>query len=92
MNPYRLADLAVSAALVASIAALLAVIGPSLDERDMQASKALSDAQAQAAQEYRRDLAAVQVCRSTVGESLVSWTAAGELVCIPRSYMKRSKS
>lgn len=47
-------------------------------------SPSLTDAQKHAQSEMRRDIAAVQVCRETVGESFIRWTEAGQLVCVPR--------
>lgn len=50
---------------------------------------ALADAQIAAAKALRRDMAAAALCRETIGESLISWTASGELVCVPRRYIRR---
>jgi hypothetical protein len=67
---------------------LLGVFGPGLDERDMRQSAALSDAQRQAERDLRRDMAAAALCREQHGEAGFTWTAAGELVCIPRHGKK----
>ena len=60
---------------------LLGVFGPALDMRD---STSTADAKAQAQAELRRDLAAARICREAHGDASFTWTAAGELVCIPR--------
>jgi hypothetical protein len=52
---------------------------------EMAQSQALNDAQQQAAREFRKDMAAAKLCRETVGESSIQWTAAGSLVCVPRT-------
>jgi hypothetical protein len=64
---------------------LLGVFGPSLDERDSASSR---DAQTQAQREFKRDMAAAALCREQHGEAGFTWTAAGELVCIPRHGKK----
>jgi hypothetical protein len=58
--------------------------GPDDHHSEHAQAQALNDAQQQAAREFRRDLAAAQLCRETVGESAIQWTAAGALVCVPR--------
>ena len=65
---------------------LVGVFGPALDShaRDWPQSQALVDAQRAAVREFHKDMAAAKLCRETHGESLVRWTAAGELVCVPR--------
>jgi len=77
--------------LVGLIAWLLAYFGPWLDDIDAATTSAITaaDAERQAQAEFHKDLAAAKLCRETVGESLVSWNADGELVCIPRGYIKR---
>ena len=87
MNRFTgpLFDLILVTAIVAAIAYLLGVFGPSLDERDSASSR---DAQTQAQRDTRRDLAAAALCREQHGETGFTWTAAGELVCIPRHGKK----
>ena len=64
---------------------LLGVAGPELDAQvDIQ-----TDAQKQAQDDFHKEVAAAEICRETPGESLISWNAAGELVCIPRGYIHR---
>lgn len=62
---------------------LLGVFGPGLDTTPP------TEEQTQAQREFKRDLAAAKLCRETVGESLIRYTAAGELVCVPRGYIHR---
>ena len=62
---------------------MLGVFGPGLDTTPP------TEEQTQAQREFKRDMAAAKLCREQHGESLVSWSAAGELVCIPRGYIKR---
>ena len=90
MNPYRLLDVICVAALVGLFTFLLAFVGPSLDDHsaEMRSTQALSDAQKQAARELRRDMAAAALCREQHGEAGYQFTAAGELVCIPRHGKK----
>lgn len=47
-------------------------------------SPALQDAQRQASEADRRDMAAAEICRLEHGEAGFTWTAAGALVCLPR--------
>ena len=72
--------------LVGGMNALL----PGFDHSDeMRTSQTLSDAQRQEASDLRRDKAAAQVCREQFGpQTSFSWTEAGVLVCVPRSYKK----
>ena len=65
---------------------LVGVFGPALDSHasEWPASQALVDAQRAAVREFHKDMAAAKLCRETHGESLVRWTAASELVCVPR--------
>jgi hypothetical protein len=81
---WRVVNVLLVICLAGSICWLLGVFGPALD-----AAAAPSDAEIQAQHEYRKELAAAKLCRETHGESLVSWSAAGELVCIPRGYIHR---
>ena len=85
-TPYRLFDLALVAVGVLTISVLLGFVGPHLDDHggEMRQSQNLSDAQRQAQRELHRDLAAAALCREQHGEASYQWTAAGELVCIPR--------
>lgn len=46
---------------------------------------ALSDAQAQAQAEMRKELAAAKLCRQAHGESGYTWTIDNQLVCLPRT-------
>jgi hypothetical protein len=62
---------------------LLGVFGPSLDEHASE-SKSLRDAQAQAQRAFFHDVEAAKACRQLHGESLIRYTADGELVCVPR--------
>lgn len=84
--PLRLLDLAIVIALVALICCLLGVVGPALDARagEYQESQSLVDAQRAAVLAFKKDMAAAKLCRETHGESLIRWTAGGELVCVPR--------
>ena len=65
---------------------LVGVFGPALDSHasEWPQSQALVDAQRAAVREFHKDMAAAKLCRETHGESSFTWTAAGELVCIPR--------
>lgn len=85
-NPYKLRDLVNVTALVAILAGLLSFVGPAIDDYTAAAdqAKAASEAEAQAARELRRDLAAAKLCRLSHGEAGFTWTASGQLVCIPR--------
>ena len=68
------------------ICALVGVFGPALDNHasEWPASQALVDAQHAAVREFHKDMAAAKLCRQAHGESGFTWTADGELVCIPR--------
>lgn len=85
-SPYHLSDLVFTVALVSFFAVLLGVIGPSLDDHsdEMRVAADLTDAQAQAQRELRRDLASAAICREAHGESSFTYTQSGQLVCIPR--------
>ena len=66
---------------------LVGVFGPALDSHhasEWPQSQALVDAQRAAVREFHKDMAAAKLCRQEHGESSFTWTAAGELVCIPR--------
>ena len=67
-------------------AELVGVFGPALDSHasEWPQSQALVDAQRAAVREFHKDMAAAKLCRQEHGESSFTWTAAGELVCIPR--------
>ena len=69
-----------------TLAALLGWFGPSVLDHsgDWAASSALKDAQQQALQAQRRDMAAAALCRGQYGEAGYTWTADNRLVCIPR--------
>ena len=86
MNPYRTLDVIAIVALVGALTWLLGVFGPGLDSHDdeMSQAAALSDAQDQAQREFRRDMASARICREAHGEASFSYTADGQLVCIPR--------
>lgn len=84
--PGPLLDLLLVIFMVGAIIWLLAYVGPALDE---PVSPSLSDAQAQAQRELRRELAAAKMCRETHGESILGYDAGGQEVCIPRGYVKR---
>lgn len=82
----RFLDLAIVIVLVALICCLLGVVGPALDARasEYHESQSLVDAQRAAVLAFKKDMAAARLCRETHGESLIRWTANGELVCVPR--------
>ena len=84
--PLRLVDLLIVICGAALLCWLLGVFGPALDAHasEWPQSQALVDAQRAAVREFHKDMAAAKLCRETHGESLVRWTAAGELVCVPR--------
>ena len=84
--PTWLQDLIGVTVMVLVIVWLLGYYGPSLDRHasEWTESQALIDAQRAAVGAFKRDMAAAKLCRETHGESLVRWTAAGELVCVPR--------
>jgi hypothetical protein len=89
-TPYMMRDFLGVLALVAVFAVPLAYLGPTIDNRaEWQESQALKDAQNREQSELRRDMAAAELCREQHGESLVRWTEAGQLVCVPRGYIKR---
>jgi hypothetical protein len=70
--------------LALSFAVVMVCLGPALDKHDAERpTTAAAEAQTQAQQEFRRDLAAAELCRKEHGASLVRWTVDGELVCIP---------
>lgn len=75
--PTLIADLLACAVAVLAIVWLTAYYGPSLD------TDSAADAQAQAVQEFHRDLAAARMCREQHGASLVRWTVDGQAVCVP---------
>lgn len=68
--------------ITATTLALALAMSISLDE-----PSEILDARNQAHAEFRRDLAAAKLCRETHGQSGFSWTADGELVCLPRSII-----
>lgn len=72
---------------VAALAAALSWLGPTvLDDNHAEhaAAASLEDAQRAEAAALRRDLAAARICREQHGEAGYTWTAAGQLVCVPR--------
>ena len=88
--PYQIADLAAVVALVALVSWALAWLGPALDDLDatQRTAQTAVDAQTQADLDWHRDMAAAALCRQQHGEASFTWTAAGELVCIPRHGKK----
>ena len=84
MTSHRIINILAAIAVVALFAAVQHQ--DALDEiKHAKAhASALADAQIDAARALRRDLAAAAVCREQHGEAGYTWTAAGELVCIPR--------
>ena len=84
--PIWLQDFIGVTMMVIAIVWLLGYYGPSLDRHasEWHESQALIDAQRAAVREFHKDMAAAKLCRETHGESLVRWSAAGELVCVPR--------
>lgn len=89
--PYQIADLAAVIAMVAVISWALAWLGPALDDLDAKQRSAIAaaDAEQQAQAEFRKELAEAAMCRQEHGESMVTHTASGETVCIPRGYIHR---
>jgi hypothetical protein len=83
--PLRLTDLLIVICGAALLCWLLGVFGPSLDAKTSEwpQSQALIDAQRAAVSEFHKDMAAAKLCRQSHPGSLVRWTAAGELVCVP---------
>jgi hypothetical protein len=81
-KPVRRSWIAVNVLLFAF---LLGSAGYLLDRHDEQREADHTPEQ----RELRKELAAAKLCRTEHGESLVSWSAAGELVCIPRGYIHR---
>lgn len=59
---------------------------------EMAESQSLLDAQNAEQREYRRDMAAAKLCRETHGESGFTWTADGQLVCVPRKPQRLAKA
>lgn len=84
--PTWLLDMIGVIVMVGLIVWLIGYYGPSLDNHasEWPQSKALIDAQRAASQAFRKDMAAAKLCRQEHGESGFTWTAAGELVCVPR--------
>ena len=84
--PLRLVDLLIVICSTALLCWLLGVFGPALDSHvgEWPQSQALVDAQRSAISTFKRDMAAAKLCREAHGEASYTWTAAGELVCIPR--------
>lgn len=76
-----------TAFLALLIVAILGVLGPALDDNsaEWQQSSDLSDAQRQARQQLRKELAAARMCRETAPGAALVWTADGEAVCVPRT-------
>ena len=91
MNPYHLKDLLAVAIAVAVISTATAWFGPALDDLDakQRSAVAAADAEQQAQAEFRKELAEAAMCRQEHGESLVTHTADGQTVCIPRGYIRR---
>ena len=79
---------AINYVMAAAIAACLSMAylldAPSEIEAMVATARAVTDAEEQAARELRRDLAAARLCRELHGEAGYQWSAAGEVVCIPR--------
>lgn len=63
-------------------ALLFAVIISNSDDRCI-VTPSMTDAQQQAQRELHRDKAAATVCLASIGPSLVRWSDAGALVCVP---------
>jgi hypothetical protein len=82
-------------ALAAAIAACLSMAylldAPSEIEAMVATAAAVTDAQEQAARELRRDLAAARLCRELHGEAGYQWSAAGEVVCVPRRGKRQTQ-
>ena len=85
-NPRQWIGRALDVLMVVTIAGflcwLLGVFGPGLDTTPP------TEEQTQAQREFKRDMAAAKLCREQHGEAGFTWTAAGELVCIPRHGKK----
>ena len=62
----------------------------SMDDRHSEwaSSQSLIDAQMAAAQDFRKQKAAQDLCLATVGESVPVWNADGEMICQPRKAKK----
>jgi hypothetical protein len=86
MNPYKLTDFVITVIFVLFIAGLASGLGPALDYVDAldKPTQSVVDAQQDAEQSLRIDMAAAALCREQYGNSAFTWTAGGELVCIPR--------
>ena len=71
--------------LAAVIAAMLSY-GQIFDRHrlDLADSTNMTNAQRLSRPENDRDIAAAKLCRELRGEAGFTWSAAGELVCIPR--------
>ena len=65
---------------------LLGIFGPNRDRQVSQyhESQSLIDAERAALSAFKRDMAAAKLCRQEHGEAGFTYTADGELVCIPR--------
>lgn len=82
-----------------NIALFLGILGAyafvmNLDDHgaEMAESASLLDAQRAAQRELKRDMAAAKACRELHGESGFTWTADGQLVCVPRKPLRLAKA
>ena len=81
---HRILNWALAGAIVLLYAAVQQLDGIDSHSEEMAVAASISDAQKQAAEETKRDLAAARLCRESHGNSGYQWTADGELVCVPR--------
>ena len=84
MHTHRLINWTLAAGIAAILSTSYMLDGPTDNHAEHAQAKSLTDAQREEKRLYRRDLAAAAVCREQHGEAGYTWSAAGELVCIPR--------
>lgn len=86
---HRLINIALFIGILASYAFVM-----HMDDKrvEMEESASLLDAQRAAQLELKRDMAAARACRETHGESSFTWTADGQLVCVPRKPQRIAKA
>ena len=84
MTTHRIINWLLAAAMATILCTAYLLDGPNIISTEQAHYMSLVDAKRDAARTQRRDLAAAALCREQHGEATFTWTAADQLVCIPR--------
>jgi hypothetical protein len=91
MTTHRLINWLLAAAIAVAMSSAYLLDGPNVISAEQAHYMSLVDSKREAARTVRRDLAAAALCREQHGEATYTWTAAEQLVCIPRKGKYKTK-